>query len=330
MANCGHSTRALSALCVPRLMMGFLLTPAVALAGTATFTLVGADARVERGASVERSFVTTQHLAGHTAAPWKSRKGAGSKRSDAHAREPVSAWLPSGRSSAPQALRGSMEASWHAGSQRMAANYSAAYIEPNDFWGLRDLLLISYAGVFMQQGSVGHQLVQAYALDLAGMLPLIHPYEPCRESIGWILDNSPAGQYASDPDNKARLESVAEAAWSCLPARFTTASFSNPYTTEMMGDFSTSFDAHMTVPLDKSSLGSCAASLWPRTCSYWATVHAMAKRADAIGVGDRFVRAFVSMAAAGATMCAGCTLHWHALHKDFLDPRILQGFGRSF
>lgn len=203
-------------------------------------------------------------------------------------------------------------------------------IEPDDFWGVRDLLLISYAGVFMVQNSIGHQLVQAYVLDFAGMLPKLHPYSPCRISIGTVLAHAPSGRFASDEENKQRLLAVAEAAWSCLPAKFTVDSFSNPYRVDMMGNLEASFGAHMTVPVNTSGLGACQDSRWPRTCSYWATMHAMAKRADAIGVGDRLISSFVSMAAAGATLCAGCTFHWQALHKDFLDQRILQDFGSSF
>jgi len=216
------------------------------------------------------------------------------------------------------------------GFSEMTTKNSDASIEPNDFWALRDLLLISYAGVFMQQGSVGHQVVQAHALDFAGMLPLLHPYAPCRDTISQVLASAPSGSYASDPNNKERLIAVAAAAWSCLPAKFTTASFLTPFTTDMMGRLDLSYAAHMTIPVDPSLLGACRESHWPRTCSYWATMHAMSKRADALGVGDRFFDAFASMAAAGATMCAGCTFHWHALHKDFLDPRILQDFGSSF
>jgi len=52
-------------------------------------------------------------------------------------------------------------------------------------------------------------------------------------------------------------------------------------------------------------LTACRGSHWPRTCSYWASMHSMAYRADALGLGARFLPALLAVLAGGATMCGG-------------------------
>jgi hypothetical protein len=69
---------------------------------------------------------------------------------------------------------------------------------------------------------------------------------------------------------------------------------------------------------DTSILGACRKSGWHRTCSFWVSLHVMAYRADALGIGSRFFQSAVNVLASGATMCGGCTLHLQALHTDIL------------
>merc|ERR1712217_227783 len=78
---------------------------------------------------------------------------------------------------------------------------------------------------------------------------------------------------------------------------------------------------------DTLDLGACRGSHWPRTCSYWASLHSMAYRADVLGSGRLFLQAAITVLAGGATMCGGCTLHLHDLHYDVLSPAVRNDLG---
>jgi len=80
-------------------------------------------------------------------------------------------------------------------------------------------------------------------------------------------------------------------------------------------------------PLDYSKLGACKGTKWPRTCSYWVSMHTMAYRADALHLSLKFLTALMPILASGATMCGGCTLHMQALHKPVLQPVVISDLG---
>jgi hypothetical protein len=199
-------------------------------------------------------------------------------------------------------------------------------IVPDDFWALRDLLLTGYGAVFMKRGSEGQEEVKRATVDLVEMLPDIHPHPPCRTQIRTEVEAARAG--AASSGWKAGMAAVAQAAWQCLPGHWSEEAFVDSLPKNLLDDedglYLRAFDARMPALKDESNLGACRGSQWPRACSYWATLHAMAYRADALQMGGRFLQAIVPILAGGATLCGGCTLHCAALHEPVLKPAVLQ------
>lgn len=198
-------------------------------------------------------------------------------------------------------------------------------IIPNDLWAVHDLLLGGYSSFFMQRDTEGHLEVQSHAVELADMLPKLHPHEPCREQIG----NAIAGL----SDGRQRVEAAANASWSCLPHSFSEASFYTPLKKIMVPSEEPSkeaIDARMPLLKNRSLLGACEGSRWPRTCSFWASLHTMAYRADALQLGKPFIHAVFPLLAGGATMCGGCTEHFRALHQSVLSPAVMRDVGQTF
>jgi hypothetical protein len=115
--------------------------------------------------------------------------------------------------------------------------------------------------------------------------------------------------------------------------KFTKDSFNGSYATvDMISSASKAYEARFPVLTAEaeSSLSTCKGSLWPRTCSYWVALHAMALRADAQNKGDKFLKAAVMLLSGGATGCGGCTLHFRMLTKDLLDKSIFDDAGDIF
>jgi hypothetical protein len=136
----------------------------------------------------------------------------------------------------------------------------------------------------------------------------------------------------AERESRAGVVAAAKASWACLPGNFTEASFDAPYTEEAIDKRENQLSTRMpSVRLDAHvSLGACEGSKWPRTCSYWSSMHIMAHRADQLGLGGQFLGAVVPMLAAGATMCGGCTLHLRALHDPVLTDAVITGLGPDF
>jgi len=197
-----------------------------------------------------------------------------------------------------------------------------ANILPNDLWGIHDLVLAGYGAVFMTKGSEGASETQKAAYALAGMLPKVHPYEPCRKLTQQALANATSEESA--------VIAVADASWACLPAKFNEHSFDAAYTKDSLGNYDRANSARNPSVLDVSVLGACQRSAWPRTCSYWSSLHAMAFRADALNLGTEFMHAVVPLLASGSTFCAGCTLHFSALHDTVLSKSFMRDQAAGF
>eukprot|EP00927_Polykrikos_kofoidii_P085595 TRINITY_DN9350_c0_g1_i1.p1 TRINITY_DN9350_c0_g1~~TRINITY_DN9350_c0_g1_i1.p1 ORF type:complete len:216 (+),score=28.86 TRINITY_DN9350_c0_g1_i1:108-755(+) len=167
----------------------------------------------------------------------------------------------------------------------------------NDFWGIGDLVLSGHAAVFMRRESEGARIVRKAAAELVELLPKLHPVPLCRQMIGEAMGKSTEGI--------VRTSLVAQAAWSCLPGNFTNEHFDDPFLVEYLDDYERA-KASMSVQLkDTSVLGACKGTVWPRTCSYWSSAHAMAYRADALNLSKPFLRSLFPILASGAIQCVG-------------------------
>jgi len=176
----------------------------------------------------------------------------------------------------------------------------------------------------MKQDSDGKKKVEQSALDLAQMLPQLHPYGPCREHIRSAMLHSGG--------TRQGLVAAASAAWSCLPMGSDGTSIADAFqgaftleTFDHAGPLQSS--ARNPIPRHPHSLGVCRQSSWHRTCSYWASFHTMALRADLLGLGRRFLHSISNLIAGGATMCGGCTIHFRALHQPVLSTTVARDFG---
>lgn len=199
-------------------------------------------------------------------------------------------------------------------------------IAPNDLWGIRDLLLVGYCGVFLTS-SGGRQEVKRAAMSLADLLPTLHPHPPCREQIAAALQG--VGQ------ERDKILGAAAASWSCLPAKFSSQSFESPFPEDALDDdedvmYEKAYQARMVYVNDMASLGACKWSTWPRTCSYWVSLHSMAFLADKLELSRKFLQAVVPLLAGGAIMCGGCTKHFNFMHLDVLSSEILRSQGKYF
>jgi hypothetical protein len=215
-------------------------------------------------------------------------------------------------------------------------------IVPDDLWAIHDLLLAGYTAPFMKEGP-GKEEVRQSAQNLAKLLPQIHPHEPCRAQIGSALEGQAADRMRrgtagwadnaaleelAERESRAGVVAAAQASWACLPGNFTEASFDNPFTEEAIDKWDAQFATRM--PSVRQKLGACEGSKWPRTCSYWSSMHTMAHRADQLGLGGQLLGAVIPVLAAGATMCGGCTLHLRALHDTVLTEAVVAGLGQDF
>jgi len=193
---------------------------------------------------------------------------------------------------------------------------------PNDLWGIHDLLLLGYKAPFMKPGSAGAAEIQSSALQLAEMLPQLHPHPPCRQQIKAALMS------AGGALDKAALVAVAQSSWDCLPAKFTAASFDIAFTPDGLdtnpGLVSQALDPKVLTP---GILGACLGTPWHRACSFWVSLHAMAYRADALGLSSKFMHAAMAVLAGGSTLCGGCTLHMRSLHSTVLSPAVISDLG---
>jgi len=195
-------------------------------------------------------------------------------------------------------------------------------IVANDLWAIHDLLLVGYSAVFLNT-TQSKQEVQGHAYELAKLLPHLHPHKPCRHEIARAMNS--AG------DERSSVVAAAEAAWACLPAKFSYRSFNNPFTEEGLDDFTKAKSARMPVPKDTDQLCACRGSKWPRACSYWASLHTMAYRADALLRGKEFLRSVVPIIISGALQCGGCTRHFRMLEQeDLFSPAMAEGFGNVY
>lgn len=90
------------------------------------------------------------------------------------------------------------------------------------------------------------------------------------------------------------------------------------------------FAARFTAVRDRSLLGACKDTHWPRLCSFWVSLHLMAYRADALQVGAEFLRTLVPALSGGGLFCKGCTLHFRLLNRPALSAAILRDEGSYF
>jgi len=192
----------------------------------------------------------------------------------------------------------------------------------NDLWAIHDLLLVGYAAPFMRQGTKGQRDVQDAAVELAQMLPLLHPHPPCRERIEVAL--------AAGYGRRAGLIAAAETSWGCLPASFSSRSFIHPFLPEAIDNPWKAYVAGNPLLKDPHLLSACRGSGWPRACSFWVSLHAMAYQADALNIGSRFMRITVAILGGGALQCGGCTIHFQLLHKFVLAPGLVKDFGGTY
>jgi hypothetical protein len=204
-------------------------------------------------------------------------------------------------------------------------------LSANDLWGIHDLLLAGYATPFMKAGSNGQNDIRKNVVEFMHMLPEIHPHAECREKIKAALNDKPS---KSGLNAEASLiVAAADASWDCLPTKFTRQSFNDTIATaDILNNASNAYDARFpALTADaENSLSTCKGSLWPRTCSFWVSLHAMALRADLHGKGPQFLKSTLSLLAGGATMCGGCTMHFRMLNKEALDKSIFDDAGDIF
>mmetsp|Transcript_32385 Transcript_32385/g.58858 ORF Transcript_32385/g.58858 Transcript_32385/m.58858 type:complete len:263 (-) Transcript_32385:434-1222(-) len=195
-------------------------------------------------------------------------------------------------------------------------------IKPNDLWGIHDMLLVGYNALFMKPHSEGFKEVQRAGLQLAQMLPRLHPVKACREQIKTSIEGA---------DGKDQVRNAAAVSWSCLPANFSAKSFTSAFVG--LDDVDTQEEAQkarMPHLVEESVLGACKNSKWPRTCSYWASMHLMSYRADQLGMGQQFLAAIFPLIAGGMTLCEGCTKHFRLLNEPALSNTLrddkIEGF----
>jgi len=193
---------------------------------------------------------------------------------------------------------------------------------PTDFWGIRDLVLVGYSALFMKHNSTGMRSIQEGAVELTEMLPQLHPFPLCRSQLKSTL--------APIKNERERIIHAARVCLSCLPGKVSVDSFDDPFIEEGMDDIDTAQMGKMPEFEDTSSLSVCRNTQWPRTCSYWVSLHAMSYRADLFQLSHRFMNAVVKILAGGALMCHGCTDHFRLLHKPVLSPIILRDTGDMF
>jgi len=197
--------------------------------------------------------------------------------------------------------------------KRSSTDTGPGNIQPNDLWAIHDMLLLGYHAVFMKPDTAGSKEVQRASIELANMLPELHPVEACRKQIETAI---------SGQNESMQVLRAAEASWSCLPAKFTETSFTSAFVGlhESREAYKAAKRTRMPhLEPDDHVLGACKDSRWPRTCSYWSSMHLLSYRADRKGKGQQFLAAIVPLIAGGMTLCQGCTMHFRVLNAPALS-----------
>lgn len=208
--------------------------------------------------------------------------------------------------------------------RRMAPGLDLA--KSDDLWAIHDLLLAGYAGIFMKPDSAGLLEAQTASKKLAALLPAIHPLERCRTRFAEILGGTAGSPLLTEVTNDMHMD-VASESWRCLA--LAEEEFEDPFLPSAIGNFEAYKAAKMTVP-KRALNGVCGQSAWPRTCSYWVSMHLLAARADLLQLGHQLLDALVPILAGGATFCGGCTKHFRALTQPMLSPALVQDFSNVF
>merc|ERR1719210_1232272 len=129
----------------------------------------------------------------------------------------------------------------------------------------------------MTPDTEGAELAKQSTLEFAKMLPKLHPYPPCRDTLKEIM------QVMQGQPRQQVVITAAKACWECLPGPSGTGFHSSDFTTAfqqtalwtkthtIVGSYQQGLaeDARDPFLNDPSILGACKGSHWPRTCSYW-------------------------------------------------------------
>eukprot|EP00929_Paragymnodinium_shiwhaense_P001351 TRINITY_DN10157_c0_g1_i1.p1 TRINITY_DN10157_c0_g1~~TRINITY_DN10157_c0_g1_i1.p1 ORF type:complete len:349 (+),score=86.88 TRINITY_DN10157_c0_g1_i1:42-1088(+) len=213
----------------------------------------------------------------------------------------------------------------------------------NDFFGLHDLLLVGWSTPFVHDPlfSDGAYQIRDLVLRLIEYLTHYHPVENCRKQLTEIVKNNTELLQKSHNDTensdlwnmtyqyRAEQKVVLPAArhmWSCLPGKYTEDDFAKrwdectqegesdstgPYLPEYMRDWKLQEKglkpALKAGHVAKKNLGTCNASKWSRTCSYWTSFHhimALAEYKNKTRAGE-VLTTLIPVIFGGATMCRG-------------------------
>jgi len=191
--------------------------------------------------------------------------------------------------------------------EKASRNAGLQEVSANDFHGLHDILLIGYSGIGTKTGEAD-EIARQSVENMIELLPQVHPVPGCRAAIDAVLQQMPKAERHGFY-RKSRVVAVAQVAWDCLPAKFTTDSFNVSFTQDNMHERDSLGRPEARNPKVevgvKAQLGACRGSSWDRTCSFWSLLHVMTARAEMAGIGPAFVAAWISAIFSGATMCKG-------------------------
>jgi hypothetical protein len=177
-----------------------------------------------------------------------------------------------------------------------------------DMWAIRDLIIVGYKGPMVARtSSASLEMVHNAAKDLALLMPEIHPVPACRSAASMVTTQQPPAEY---------VKAMAQVTWSCLGLGVS--NFTKPFVDETQANKDVDWSAPNFV------VGACQGSGWPRACSYWTSIHAMASRADAIGKGSELFQAVVHIFSGGALFCGGCTMKFRHFNSAFLTPDVIK------
>lgn len=166
-------------------------------------------------------------------------------------------------------------------------------IQPNDLHAVHDLLLVGYAGVFMQTESRGLAQVQQAALNMSILISELHPWAPCR-----LSDLAEARLGA--------LNQQAKHSWGCLPHKFKETDFTAVFDEQCITNVPMAKAArnpHL-VPDAEGAVSACQGSHWDRVCSYWSGIHSTALWAETQHRAA-ILPALLMLFWGGATQCSG-------------------------
>eukprot|EP00434_Breviolum_minutum_P031170 symbB.v1.2.027567.t1/scaffold2838.1/size69213/8 len=192
-----------------------------------------------------------------------------------------------------------------------------------------DLARLALRFVLLQSAEdLGSQEVKTASKKLTALLPAIHPLDQCRQRFADTLGGTIGSPFAKQVTDEMQMQAALDA-WDCLPSHFKAQDFKDPFLPDALGNFEAYKAAKMTVPKNRLK-GVCGLSPWPRTCSFWVSMHLLAARADLLLLGHELLDALVPILAGGATFCGGCTKHFRALTKPLLSPAMVQDFSDVF